>query len=168
MGAAGLQGLAGKRARRRPAPPARGASGCLPSAFPRLGRNGLSSQSFVLPADFPAPGSKPGVPHSGRRRNAALCQNRTHALQQAPALQQRGSKLQCLFDHLSGTAKQRKRDGESEPRPGCPITGRCSISGQVHSALIAAACMIGHHLSISAFWKAWSASGVCWSRGGIS
>ena len=28
--------------------------------------------------------------------------------------------------------------------------------------------MIGHHFSISAFWKAASASGVCCSRGGIS
>src|SRR5215468_4294288 len=37
-----------------------------------------------------------------------------------------------------------------------------------YSALILAALMIGHHFSASAFWNALSASGVCWSRGGIS
>jgi len=30
------------------------------------------------------------------------------------------------------------------------------------------ALMMGHHFSISAFWKAARNSGVCWSRGGIS
>ena len=38
----------------------------------------------------------------------------------------------------------------------------------IHSALMPAALMIGHHFSISALWKAASASGVCCSRGGIS
>jgi Phage integrase, N-terminal SAM-like domain len=64
--------------------------------------------------------------------------------------------------------------------PKADVNSRCSelsrgaksasraIPGEFHSALIPAALMIGHHLSISAFWKAWSASGVCWSRGGIS
>src|SRR5215469_1214462 len=33
-----------------------------------------------------------------------------------------------------------------------------------HSPLIPAALMIGHHLSISAFWKAASPCGVCCSR----
>src|SRR6185503_4775730 len=37
-----------------------------------------------------------------------------------------------------------------------------------HSALIPAALMIGHHLSISAFWNAPSASGVSCSRGKMS
>jgi hypothetical protein len=43
-----------------------------------------------------------------------------------------------------------------------------SGSGEVHSAVIRAALMIGHHLSISAFWKARRASGVCWSGGATS
>src|SRR5262245_11418410 len=34
-----------------------------------------------------------------------------------------------------------------------------------YSALMLAALMIGHHLSISAFWKPPSAAGVCGSRG---
>src|SRR5215813_4689950 len=37
-----------------------------------------------------------------------------------------------------------------------------------HSALIPNSLMSGHHFSISAFCKAASASGVCWSRGKIS
>jgi hypothetical protein len=37
-----------------------------------------------------------------------------------------------------------------------------------YSALMLAALMNGHHFSISALWKAPNASGVCWSRGGIS
>jgi len=37
-----------------------------------------------------------------------------------------------------------------------------------HSPLIFAALMMGHHFSMSAFCSAPSASGVCWSRGGIS
>ena len=37
-----------------------------------------------------------------------------------------------------------------------------------YSALMLAALMIGHHFSISAFWNAASASGVCCSRGGIT
>src|ERR1700730_18033967 len=37
-----------------------------------------------------------------------------------------------------------------------------------YSPLILAALMIGHHFSISAFCKAPSASGVCWSGGGTS
>ena len=37
-----------------------------------------------------------------------------------------------------------------------------------HSGLTSAALTIGHHFSISAFWNAPSASGVCWSRGGNS
>src|SRR5260221_273890 len=40
--------------------------------------------------------------------------------------------------------------------------------GHPHSALILAALIIGHHLSISALWRLASACGVCWSRGGIS
>jgi K+-sensing histidine kinase KdpD len=38
----------------------------------------------------------------------------------------------------------------------------------LYSALMFAALMIGHHFSISAFWRARSASGVCCSRGKIS
>jgi len=38
----------------------------------------------------------------------------------------------------------------------------------VHSALIPAPLMIGHHFSTSAFWKARSTSGVCCSRGTIT
>jgi hypothetical protein len=34
----------------------------------------------------------------------------------------------------------------------------------LYSALMFAALMIGHHFSISAFWRARSASGVCCSR----
>jgi Transposase len=41
-------------------------------------------------------------------------------------------------------------------------------SSQAYSALMFAALMIGHHFSISAFWRARSASGVCCSRGKIS
>jgi len=52
--------------------------------------------------------------------------------------------------------------------PGSASSGSRSISDEVHSAVIRAALMIGHHLSISAFWKARRASGVCWSRGMIS
>ena len=37
-----------------------------------------------------------------------------------------------------------------------------------HSPLMCAAVMMGHHFSISALWKAPSASGVCWARGKIS
>src|SRR5262245_50030540 len=37
-----------------------------------------------------------------------------------------------------------------------------------HSPLMPASLMIGHHLSISAFCKAASASGVCWFRGKTS
>src|SRR6516165_7870801 len=44
--------------------------------------------------------------------------------------------------------------------------GKCCFA--THSALIPAALMIGHHFSISAFWSARSASGVCWSRGKVS
>src|SRR6516164_153434 len=52
---------------------------------------------------------------------------------------------------------------------GCRHPGRNLIlAASVHSALIPAALMIGHHFSISAFCKARSASGVCWSRGKIS
>ena len=38
----------------------------------------------------------------------------------------------------------------------------------LYSVLMFAAFMIGHHFSSSALWKAPSASGVCWSRGGTS
>src|SRR5262245_29496936 len=41
-------------------------------------------------------------------------------------------------------------------------------ASRIYSPLIFAALMIGHHLSISAFWRARSASGVCCSRGKIS
>src|SRR5450631_4715285 len=45
-------------------------------------------------------------------------------------------------------------------------------SGPGHDAasydLMPAALMIGHHFSFSALWCARSASGVCWSSGGIS
>src|SRR5882757_811966 len=37
-----------------------------------------------------------------------------------------------------------------------------------HSALMPASLTIGHHFSISAFWKAPSACGVSWSGGGMS
>src|SRR5262249_1156563 len=37
-----------------------------------------------------------------------------------------------------------------------------------HWPLTFAALMIGHHFSISAFWRVASASGVCCSRGGTS
>ena len=37
-----------------------------------------------------------------------------------------------------------------------------------HSSLIFAVLMIGHHLSISALWKAARAAGVCCSREGSS
>src|SRR5215471_12823835 len=37
-----------------------------------------------------------------------------------------------------------------------------------YSALMLADLMIGHHFSISAFWKAPSAAGVCCSRGETS
>ncbi|MHC2576394.1 hypothetical protein ACVI1J_001899 [Bradyrhizobium diazoefficiens] len=37
-----------------------------------------------------------------------------------------------------------------------------------YSGLMSAAFTIGHHFSVSAFWKAASAAGDCWSRGGIS
>ena len=42
------------------------------------------------------------------------------------------------------------------------------LNMSAHSALMLAALMIGHHFSASAFWKAPSASGVCWSRRKIS
>src|SRR2546426_110927 len=42
------------------------------------------------------------------------------------------------------------------------------LNMSAHSALMLAALMMGHHFSASAFWKAPSTSGVCWSRGGIS
>src|SRR5262245_48090660 len=38
----------------------------------------------------------------------------------------------------------------------------------IHSPLIFADLIIGHHFSISALCNAASASGVCWSRGKIS
>jgi hypothetical protein len=45
----------------------------------------------------------------------------------------------------------------------------CNASdATLHSALMFAVLMIGHHFSISAFWSAASASGVCFSRGQIS
>jgi len=39
---------------------------------------------------------------------------------------------------------------------------------RVYSALIFAAFMVGHHLSISVRWNAPSDSGVCCSRGGMT
>ena len=45
----------------------------------------------------------------------------------------------------------------------------CKAATRVaQSALMLAARMIGHHFSISAFWKAAKASGVCMSRDGTS
>ena len=43
-----------------------------------------------------------------------------------------------------------------------------SAMADVHSGLISVSLMIGHHLSISAFWKVPSTSGDCCSRGGTS
>src|SRR5436190_7501574 len=37
-----------------------------------------------------------------------------------------------------------------------------------HSPLMFAALIMGHHFSISAFWNAARASGVCWPRGNTS
>src|SRR6516164_8175600 len=54
--------------------------------------------------------------------------------------------------------------GRVGARPDHPI----SRLGLVHSPLMFAALMMGHHFSIWAVWKARSASGVCCSRGGIS
>src|SRR6516164_2976207 len=49
---------------------------------------------------------------------------------------------------------------------GCRHPGRnLFLAASVHSALIPAALMIGHHFSISAFCTAASAAGVCSSRG---
>ena len=47
---------------------------------------------------------------------------------------------------------------------------RSDVSRQrvVHSALMLAALISGHHFSISAFWNAPSACGLCWSNAGIS
>src|SRR5262249_28042289 len=42
------------------------------------------------------------------------------------------------------------------------------IGQRIHSGLIPAALMIGHHFSISDFWKVASACGVCRSGGKIS
>src|SRR6516164_9888909 len=53
------------------------------------------------------------------------------------------------------------QDAEAQPL-------RFRATDSVHSPLIPAALMIGHHFSISAFCSARSASGVCWSRGKIS
>jgi hypothetical protein len=45
---------------------------------------------------------------------------------------------------------------------------RGTLSGHIHSPLMPAALMIGHHFSISALCSAPTASGVGWSRGKIS
>ena len=63
-------------------------------------------------------------------------------------------------DHFSGV----KRTSCKSPRMSdCPKADMGS-----HPALMPAALMIGHHFSISAFCNLPSASGVCWSAGGIA
>ena len=58
---------------------------------------------------------------------------------------------------------------------GCPHSnvadvglGSSRSDRQDHSPLMFAALTIGHHFSISTFWKAASASGVCCSGGGMA
>jgi hypothetical protein len=53
--------------------------------------------------------------------------------------------------------------------PELPLqTANYCIARELHSPLMFAALMIGHHLSISAFCNAPRAAGVCWARGKTS
>src|SRR5262245_16351173 len=61
-------------------------------------------------------------------------------------------------------------DVRSCPKPDVrPRSAKCQYrKSRTHSALMPAALMMGHHFSMSAFCNAPRASGVCWSRDGIS
>jgi len=58
-------------------------------------------------------------------------------------------------------ARERQQEAARCPRPGA---AGCNLHN-LHSALIPNSLMSGHHFSASAFTRAASASGVCWSRG---
>ena len=63
-----------------------------------------------------------------------------------------GAAAGCAIGHHEANKKDKDRAAAAAIDP-------------VYSALMPAALMIGHHFSISAFWKACSASGVCCSGG---
>jgi hypothetical protein len=65
----------------------------------------------------------------------------------------------------SAKSMRHSRTPAIRPVPGCKQQSHNLV---IHSALIPAAFMIGHHFSASAFCRTASASGVCCSRGKIS